>query len=67
MNTYTPHFPEDLLQVTTEYTYGQLFMYTQVSPDENCTERYTTKTNSSLNNTFILTVDSVLIRTMIMS
>jgi len=42
-------------------------MYTQVSPDEICTERYTTKTNSSLNTAFISTLDSVNKRTMIIT
>jgi hypothetical protein len=54
-NRYVPERP---LQVTTENTHGQLFMYTQVSPDETFTERY---------NTFISTVDSVNKRTMIMT
>jgi len=55
-NRYVPEAP---LQVTTEYTHAQLFMYTQVSPDEIFTERYSTKSNSSLNTAFISTVDSV--------
>ena len=63
-NRYVPEGP---LQVTTDYTHGQLFTYTQVSPDEIFTERYATKTNSSLYTALISTVDSVNKRTTIMT
>ena len=53
------YVPEGLLQVRTDYTHGQLFMSTQVSPNEKFTELYTRKTNSSLYTAFISTVDSV--------
>ena len=53
-NRYVPEGP---LQVTTEYTHGQLFMYTQVRPDEIFTKWHATKTNSSLYTAFISTVD----------
>jgi len=61
------YLPEGPLQATTDYTHGQIFMYTQVSPDEIFTERYATKTNSSLYTAFISTVDAVNKRTMIMT
>ena len=66
-NLCNRYVAEGPLQVTTEYTHGQLFMYTQLSPYEICNERYATKTNSSLNTAFISTVDSVDKKTMIMT